>query len=96
MRLCIETRLPDPGHRRDVTNINELFSGDTKYLIRKSRFEEWIRTNEAQRRMRSERNWSIAKALGWTALGIGFLAILPYILMALLIIGLFIIVISIL
>ena len=94
--IYIETRLPDPGHRRDVTNINELFSGDTKYLIRKSRFEEWIRTNEAQRRMRSERNWSIAKALGWTALGIGFLAILPYILMALLIIGLFIIVISIL
>lgn len=92
----IETRLPEPGRNGNIVDISELFSDDTKYLIRKSSFDDWINTNAERIRMRGERNKSIARALGWTALGIGFLAILPYILMGLAIIAVCIIILGIL
>ena len=83
----IVTSLPEPGHHSSVSNIGELFTGDTKYLIRKRSFDEWVRTNTEMKRMGRERNLSVLRSLGWLVLGIGLvaviIAILPYLLAAL-------------
>lgn len=92
----IETRLPEPGHHSDSTSISELYSADTLYLISQAAFDQWKSTNQTQRELRHQRNVSIGKAIGWTALGLAFLAILPYILAALAIIAVIVIILSIL
>lgn len=92
----IETRLPESGHHPESVTIQDLFSENMPYLISESNFEEWKTRNQNQREMRHRRNRAIGKAVGWTALGIAFLAILPYILTALAIIAVIAIIISIL
>lgn len=92
----IETRLPEPGHHSNSATINDLFSRDTLYLISQVAFDQWKTSNQTQKELRHQRNVSIGKAIGWTALGIGFLAILPYILAGLAIIAIIVIILSIL
>lgn len=92
----IETRLPEPGHHSDPTTISELYAANTLYLISQTAFDQWKTTNKNQRELRHQRNVSIGKAIGWTALGLAFLAILPYILAILAIIAVIAIILSIL
>ena len=92
----IETRLPELGHYSESISINDLYSSETLYLISQEAFDQWKASNQSQRNLRHQRNVSIGKAIGWTALGLAFLAILPYILAALAIIAIIIIILSIL
>ena len=92
----IETRLPEPGHHSESVAINDLFSNNKLYLISLTNFNQWKVSNQNQREMRHQRNVSIGKAIGWTALGVAFLAILPYILAGLAIIAVIVIILSIL
>lgn len=92
----IETRLPEPGHYSNPASINELYASNTLYLISQTAFDQWKTTNQNQRELRHQRNVSIGKAIGWTALGLAFLAILPYILATLAIIAVIAIILSIL
>ena len=92
----IETRLPDPANHRSVNTINELFTKETLFIIRERLFDEWKESNARQRGLRHQRNVAVGKAVGWTALGIAFLAVLPYILAGLAIIAIIVIILSIL
>lgn len=92
----IETRLPDPANHRSVNTINELFAKETLFIIREQLFYEWKESNARQRGLRHQRNVAVGKAVGWTALGIAFLAVLPYILAGLAIIAIIVIILSIL
>lgn len=92
----IETRLPDPENHRSVNTANELFNDETLFIIRERLFVEWKESNVRQRDLRHQRNVAVGKAVGWTALGIAFLAALPYILTGLAVIAIIVIILSIL
>lgn len=85
--FSIHTTLPQPGQYPDDVELPALFEPGALYLVSGQSFRTWKDTNREQKAARRKRNIAILKAAGWAAAAVAILALLPYILKLLLILG---------